>query len=253
MVLFTDYTSLLLNDSNDLDFNININQSFCNIISWFNSNSLILHFNKTHYVEFRMKNYHQVKTKVKYEQKNISNSTETTFKKSKTYCTPIYTKNNLLCLYTSHIKLWHNFLGGDLPMLINYLFYKTKIFRIITNTEVRESCRKAFKNMEIMMFYSQYIFSLILFTVKNKHLFTSNKEIHKCKTRNNLHLPTVNKTKFYKGPYVSGSKDFNHLPQYIKILISDMKYFKLSLMRFLYHHIFYSTEEYFEYDEDKDM
>jgi len=32
-----------------------------------------------------------------------------------------------------------------------------------------------------------------------------------------------------------------------------MKYFKLSLMRFLYHHIFYSTEEYFEYDEDKDM
>ena len=36
-------------------------------------------------------------------------------------------------------------------MLKNYLFYK-----IITNTGVRESCREAFKNMEIMM-YSQYI------------------------------------------------------------------------------------------------
>ena len=54
-----------------------------------------------------------------------------------------------------------------------------------------------------MTLYSQYIFSLILFTVKNKHLFTPNREIHKYKTRNStdLHLPSVNKTKFYKGPH----------------------------------------------------
>jgi len=81
MVLFTDNASLFITDSNDLDFNININinQSFCNIISWFYSNLLILKFNKTHYVELRKKNYHQVKTKVKYEHKNISNSTENKF------------------------------------------------------------------------------------------------------------------------------------------------------------------------------
>jgi hypothetical protein len=79
MVLFADDTSLLINDSNDLDFSININQSFCNIITWFNSNLLIMNFNKTQYVEFRMKNYYQVKTKVKYEHKNISNSTKTKF------------------------------------------------------------------------------------------------------------------------------------------------------------------------------
>ena len=79
MVLFAYDTSLLITDSNDLDLNININQSFHNIISWFNSNLLILNFNKTHYMEFRTKNYYQVKTKVKYEHKSISNSTETTF------------------------------------------------------------------------------------------------------------------------------------------------------------------------------
>jgi len=50
-----------------------------------------------------------------------------------------------------------------------------KTVRIITNTEVREFCREAFKNKEIMM-YSQYIFSLILFKVKNKHLITSNRK-----------------------------------------------------------------------------
>jgi hypothetical protein len=130
-----------------------------------------------------------------------------------------------------------------------------KIVRNITNTGLRESCREAFKNMEIMTLYLQYTFSLILFTVKNKHLFTANREIHKYITRNNtnLHPPTVTITKFYKGPYISGSKAFNHLPRHIKILVNDMKYFKVSLKRFLYHHSFYSIEEYFEYNEDKDM
>jgi hypothetical protein len=117
-----------------------------------------------------------------------------------------------------------------------------------------ESCWETFKSIEIMM-YSQYIFSLILFTVKNKHLFTSVREVHKYKTRSstNLHLSSVNKTKFYKGPYIPGSKAFNHLPQYIKILVNDMKCFKLSLKKFLYHHSFYSIEEYLEYNEDKDV
>jgi hypothetical protein len=90
-----------------------------------------------------------------------------------------------------------------------------RINRIITNTGVREFCREAFKNMEIMT-YSQYIFSLILFAVKNKHLFTSNNEIHIYETRNylNFHLTTVNLTKFYKGPYILGTKAFNHLPRH---------------------------------------
>jgi len=105
------------------------------------------------------------------------------------------------------------------------------------------------------MTYSQYILSLILFAVKNKHLLISNREIHKYITRNNtnFHLPTVNITKFYKGLYILGSKAFNHLPQHIKTLVNDMKYFKLSLKRFLYHHSFYSIEKYLEYNEDKDM
>jgi hypothetical protein len=79
LVLFADNISLLITDSNNLDFDISINQSFRNIIPWFNSNLLTLNFNKTHYVEFRTKNYYQVKTNVKHKHINISNSTETKF------------------------------------------------------------------------------------------------------------------------------------------------------------------------------
>jgi len=56
LVLFADDTSLLITDSNNSDFNININQLFCNVISWFNSNLLTLNSTKTHCVECRTKN-----------------------------------------------------------------------------------------------------------------------------------------------------------------------------------------------------
>jgi len=47
--------------------------------------------------------------------------------------------------------------------------------------------------MEIMTLYSQYIYSLILYTVNNEHLFNTNNEIHKYKTRyiNNLRQNSI--------------------------------------------------------------
>ena len=102
-----------------------------------------------------------------------------------------------------------------------------------------------FKNMEIMTLYSQYIYLLILYTVNNKYIVSTNNEIHKYSTRynNNLHLPTANLSKFNKGAYISGVKVFNHLPQYIKTLANDQKCFKSTLKRFLCHYSFYSMDE----------
>jgi len=127
-----------------------------------------------------------------------------------------------------------------------------KSIRIITDTRPRDSCREIFKSMEIMTLYSQYIYSLVLYTVNNTHLFDTSNEIHKYKTRNNniLHRPIANLSKFNNGTYISGIKVFNHLPQHIKALTNDHKYFKSTLKRFLYHHSFYSMNEYYEYKED---
>jgi hypothetical protein len=233
-------------------------------------------------VEFRTKNYNQVKTTVKYEHNDISNSTDTKFlgliidetlswnqhvdQIATKLCSACYALRNLKhivpqstlrTIYYAYIHFILSFgiiFWGRSPNANKLFILQKKIVRIITNSGVRESCREVFKNMQIMM-YSQYIFSLILLTVNNKHLFTPNNELHKYEARNNtnLHLPTVNITKFNKGPYISGSKAFNHLPQHIKILANDMKSFKSSLKRFLYHHSFYSIEEYYEYNEEKDM
>ena len=46
-------------------------------------------------------------------------------------------------------------------------------------------------------------------------------------------------------------KVFNHPPQNVKALTNDHKYFKPTLKRFLYHHSFYSMNEYYECKEER--
>ena len=57
--------------------------------------------------------------------------------------------------------------------------FPKKIIRIITNIRPRDSCSEVFKSIQIMTLYSQYIYSLVSYTINNKHPFDANKEIHK--------------------------------------------------------------------------
>ena len=76
-----------------------------------------------------------------------------------------------------------------------------RIVRIITDKKPRESCTDAFRNMKILTLFSQYLFSLIVFTVENDYHFNLNKDIHKYNTRQNtnIHLPSQ-PDKISKGP-----------------------------------------------------
>jgi hypothetical protein len=71
MVLFADDTSIIITDTNKLNFKINLNQTFKHINTWFNVNLLTLNFNKTQYVEFRSKNYYNITTQINYSEKYI--------------------------------------------------------------------------------------------------------------------------------------------------------------------------------------
>jgi len=120
----------------------------------------------------------------------------------KKYIVPQSTLRTIYYAYI-HSILSYGIIFWERSSNANKLFIlQKKIVRIMTNSRVRESCTEAFKNMQIMTLYSQYIFSLILFTIGNKHLFTHNNKIHKYKTRNNskLYLPTVNITSSIKDP-----------------------------------------------------
>ena len=67
MALFADDTSIIITDTIRSDFNINANQTFQDINTWFKVNLLTLNLNKTQYLEFGTKNYYTVHTQIKYD------------------------------------------------------------------------------------------------------------------------------------------------------------------------------------------
>jgi hypothetical protein len=56
MVLYADDASLLITDPNKKDFEANLNRTFGKVNNWFHANLLTLSFQKTQYLEFRVRN-----------------------------------------------------------------------------------------------------------------------------------------------------------------------------------------------------
>jgi hypothetical protein len=81
-----------------------------------------------------------------------------------------------------------------------------RTIRILTNKTRYDSCRPLFKQLQILTLPSQYIYSIFMFVVKNKNLFVLNSEIHNLNTRtkNNIHLTSVNLSVVQKGVLYSG-------------------------------------------------
>ena len=84
---------------------------------------------------------------------------------------------------------------------------------------------------------------------KNRELFLSNSEIHEINTRynQNLHMPSTNLTLVQKVVLYSGSEIYSHLPLSIKAHSNDAKRFKATLKRYLIEHVFYSLDEYYQF------
>jgi hypothetical protein len=165
---------------------------------------------------------------------------------------PFMTFNVLRTIYFSYfhsVMSYGIIFWGNSHYRANIFKIQKRIIRIIANKGKRDSCRQLFKTLHILTVPSQYIFSLLVFVIKNRGLFSSNSEIHYINTRNNynLHLPSTNLTSVQKGVYYSGGKVFIHLPKNIKILCNDFKRFKSVLKNFPTEHTFYSLEEFHQF------
>ena len=65
--------------------------------------------------------------------------------------------------------------------------------------------------------------------------------------RQNLHLPSTNLTLVQKGVLYSGSKIYNRLPMSIKAHSNDAKRLKDTLKKYQIEHVFYSLDEYYQF------
>jgi len=109
----------------------------------------------------------------------------------------------------------------------------------------RSSCRKCFKNLELLPITSLYIYSLILFVVvDNFHYFQSNSSVHEINTRykNHLQIPSVRFAAIQGSATYSAIKVFNKLHSRLSRLKSDKNLSSLLLRNIT--HMFHSIEEF---------
>jgi hypothetical protein len=160
---------------------------------------------------------------------------------------------SLKALKTVYFSYFHSIMSYEVifwgnSCVSNDIFkIQNRTIMILTNKSKRDSCRHLFKQLQILTLPSQYIYSLLVFVVKNIDLFWQNSEIHNLNTRykNNLHLPSTSLTTVQKGVLYSGSRFFNYLPQQIKNLSGDLKSFTRKLKIFLIDHELYNLDEFY--------
>jgi hypothetical protein len=82
-------------------------------------------------------------------------------------------------------KFW-----GNSAHSINIFKLQKKIIRIITNSRNKDSGRHLFMKLDISPFYSEYLFSLLIFVIDNISLFKTNSKLYEINTINinNFHL-----------------------------------------------------------------
>jgi hypothetical protein len=197
--LFADDITIILTTSNPSQLKENINIVFGKIIRWFQANSLTPNFNKTNYMYFKTKISQVVDSLIKYINKKINSMhnedflglTLDTTLSWVGHINKIIPKLNLACFAIRTLKLFlsieelktiyfayvHYVISygiifwGNAPSSKNVFLAQKRIIRNIMNANPKASCSGFFRRLNTLSFYSQYIFSLLLFVVKKYNFF----------------------------------------------------------------------------------
>ena len=136
---------------------------------------------------------------------------------------------------------------GQSPDTSKVFLLQKRVIRTMMGCGRRDSCRGLFAELGILTLPSQYIFCLLLFVVKNRKLFSLNKDPHPINTRQqlNLHQPSAHLKKYQLGPCYIGIKLFNTLPPPLKNESHNPVRFRSLLKKFLLETTLYSLDEYY--------
>jgi len=219
LVLYADDTSLIITSDSHTEFTVKLNNVLRDVQEWFRSNLLFFNLNKTTYLQFLTKNKQKIDPKITLISNQISSFTKVKFlgltieetlswkahidqmmTRLSSACytiriiKPLMTEDTLKMRYHAYvysILMYGIIFWGNSPYS-SYIFkIQKRIIRTMTKSGKRDSCRLLFKRLEILPLRSQYIFSTLLFVVKNNDLFTMNQEIYNINTRSNTNFHCV--------------------------------------------------------------
>jgi hypothetical protein len=102
-----------------------------------------------------------------------------------------------------------------------------RIFRIMTGSPTRTTCKMFFQKLKILALISQHILSLMRFLSSNLDIFTFNSSVHNINTRLRLklHKPLVRLKMYQWSSYYNCINIYNKLPDDLANLILNKKLF----------------------------
>jgi hypothetical protein len=261
-ILFADEMSVIVTSPNVTELQRSLNQILVKINMWFNANLLSLNYSKTYYMQFQTRHQTSMAMNINNNNKLVQNTTklkllgyliDSTMSWSQ-HIEMIIPKLNQACfvlrmvrstlsleslkmIYLTHfhsILIYGLVFWGNSACSVKVFRLQNRIIRIIMDHRPRASCRASFKTLHILPPASQYIYSIAVFMVNNKNLFKMNFEVHRFNTRNNANVfqPSTHLKICQNGPYHSGIKVFNSLPEIKNSSCNDQR-FKLVLKKFL--------------------
>jgi hypothetical protein len=178
ILLYADETSIIVTSPNLENFKTQIDKNLGDINNELKINPSVLNYNKTHYLQFNMKNSRDYYLKLNYQGNYVKSSTNTKFLGSiiddslswKAYIDQMMSKLNSGCfviwtiqaimsqetlrmvyfVYVHSIMSYGIILGGNQPHSQKIFKIQKKVIIIITNSTDRDSCRELFKKLEIL-------------------------------------------------------------------------------------------------------
>jgi hypothetical protein len=120
-----------------------------------------------------------------------------------------------------------------------------RAIRVMSRLSPRSSCKEGFKRLGILTVPCLYIYSMMMFVVRNINIYQSNNAIHHIHTRHfGKFLASVERlSSIQRSVLYSSITIYNNLPQNIRILIDNVNIFRHTLKNFI-SNAFYSVDEY---------
>lgn len=153
-------------------------------------------------------------------------------------------------LLTAYHSLFHSRLSyailswGHSPHASVVFGLQRKAIRTMCGLEYRADVKGYFKQLKILTFPSQYIYSCLLYVRQNFQNYESHNQIHTYKTRYNKHL-LIDRTRLQKSRFslnYYAPKFFNKLNNDVKLY--DTNKFKSHIKKLLVEKAYYSFQEY---------
>lgn len=274
-ILYADDTNLILAHGCLRGLIRNANKASDEVMSWLEANNLTLNVDKTYYMRFLTKNAStDICPLIKIKNRSIHSvdcfkflgvvlDSKLTWEphinavcsKLSSSCYLIRTLRDtvtmdvLRILYFGLVQSTLQYgimFWGSSAHLHKALLAQKRIIRCMSRTKPRESCRPIFKKFTILTLPNLYIYSLILYIEKHKHLLPKASDSHPYATRGNglYYQPYSRLGVGQRSPLYMGIKCYNK----IAAIMQQQRpaSFKSKLRRYLLENPFYSVSEFLE-------